>query len=95
MEVVSSIRYVYKAFLGDPEDPLKSVEIIKPDIILLGPDQIFNEDDLRRELRSRGIENIDVMRLPERISTYSSLGVIRKILDKYCVKQDVCDDSHI
>ncbi|MGC9010393.1 MAG: DUF357 domain-containing protein [Sulfolobales archaeon] len=94
LEIISSIRYVYKSYLGDPEDPLKMVETIKPDIILLGPDQIFREEDLKRELRQRGLESVEIIRLPERLPNYSSLGVIRKILDRYCIKQDQCTNTH-
>lgn len=87
LEVVSSIRYVYQAFLGDEEDIIRSVEKVKPDVIMLGPDQRFDERDLVRELRDRGLENISIVRLSEKIYNYSTTGVIRKILDRYCIKQ--------
>ncbi|MEM4965969.1 MAG: DUF357 domain-containing protein [Sulfolobales archaeon] len=85
LEVVSAIRYVYKAFLGDEGDVLKSVERVRPDIILLGPDQVFNEEDLVRELRNRNLGDITIIRMPTRIDNYSTTGVIRRILDRYCL----------
>ncbi|MEM4025816.1 MAG: DUF357 domain-containing protein, partial [Sulfolobales archaeon] len=85
LEVVSAVRYVYKAFLGDEGDVLRSVERVRPDIILLGPDQVFNEEDLVRELRNRNLGNITIMRMPTRIDNYSTTGVIRRILDRYCL----------
>lgn len=39
LEVIKSVKYVYDAFLGDEKDFLKSVERVKPNIIVLGPDQ--------------------------------------------------------
>ncbi|MEM0174412.1 MAG: DUF357 domain-containing protein, partial [Sulfolobaceae archaeon] len=50
LEIVKSIRYVYQAILGDPNDILKSVERVKPDIIFLGPDQQVDEKKLAEEL---------------------------------------------
>ena len=87
LEIVSSIRYVYKAFVGHKEDPLKSVEFIKPDIILLGPDQPFDEGQMYRELEKRGLGGIVIKRLPKRIgnSLASSRGIIKEILRRFHV----------
>jgi FAD synthetase len=90
LEIISSIRYVYKALLGDKTDPIKSIEILRPDIIFLGPDQAFDENYLRDELNKRGLGDIEIMRYSSRIGEYSSLGVIRKILSKYCIRPDQC-----
>ncbi len=86
VEVVKDIRYVYKAVLGDEEDYLKPVEEIKPDIILLGPDQWPNEEKLYEELKKRGLGNVKIERLRERINEgiYSTTSIIRNILKKYC-----------
>ena len=53
LKVVSAIRYIYKARLGDPEDKLKPVEEIKPDIIILGPDQPLNPEELAVAVKER------------------------------------------
>jgi FAD synthetase len=83
--VVESVRYVYKAVLGDEEDYLKPVVDIKPDIILLGPDQWPNEEELKKELRERGLGNVIIKRLDKRIngSLYSASMIIKKILETH------------
>ncbi len=62
LEVISNIVYVHKARLGYEGDLFRVVEEEKPNIILLGPNQPFNEDSLREELRKRGLGNIEVIR---------------------------------
>ncbi len=53
LRVMSAIRYVYNARLGDPHDKIKSVEEISPDIIVLGPDQPFKLDELATIVEKR------------------------------------------
>ena len=62
LEVISNIVYVHKARLGYEDDMFRVVEEERPNIILLGPNQPFNEDWLREELRRRGLGNIEVIR---------------------------------
>ncbi|GAB6943870.1 DUF357 domain-containing protein [Vulcanisaeta sp. JCM 14467] len=62
LEVISNIVYVHKARLGYENDMFRVVEEERPNIILLGPNQPFNEDWLREELRRRGLGNIEVTR---------------------------------
>lgn len=78
LEVVKAIKYVSHAVLGDMVDILKPIEEIKPDIILLGPDQWVNEEDLLRKLEERGLFNIKVVRLPERLGDYSSSAILAR-----------------
>ncbi len=65
LETVQAIRYVHKAVLGSKKDILDPVREIKPDLILLGPDQWVQEEWLRRRLQEEGIE-ARVERLPEK-----------------------------
>lgn len=85
LEVINSIRYVYKALLGDKEDIFKSVESINPDIILLGPDQPVDEAALINYANRRGI-NVNVIRLNTkyRAEEASTTKIINKILRLYC-----------
>ena len=53
LKIISSIRYVYKARLGDERDYLKPIEEIRPDVIVLGPDQPFSEKTLGDMLEAR------------------------------------------
>jgi len=89
LEVVSSIYYVHKARLGYEDDMLRVVEEERPDIILLGPDQPIDEEWLRRELKRRGIENVEILRLREDLqkNVYSTSNIIRRIIDKYSIQR--------
>lgn len=82
--VVGEIRYVTRAILGDESDLLKPVEEIKPDIILLGPDQWANEEELVKKLAERGLANIKVMRLNEKYDNYSASKILERARDFLC-----------
>ncbi|MET1160487.1 MAG: DUF357 domain-containing protein [Thermoprotei archaeon] len=79
--VVESIKYVTKAVLGDEKDIYRPIVELKPDIILLGPDQGINEDKLINELSKRGLNNVKVLRLKQRIGNYSVSRIIEKIIE--------------
>ncbi|MCS7108238.1 MAG: DUF357 domain-containing protein [Sulfolobales archaeon] len=85
LEVINSLKYVYRAFLGSEEDMLKSVESVKPDIILLGPDQPIDEGVLAKNALSRGF-NVEVLRLPTKYKSdiASTSKIINKVLELYC-----------
>jgi FAD synthetase len=51
------------ALLGDETDPYKLIENLKPDVICLGYDQHNYADNLEKELKERGLENIEIDRL--------------------------------
>ncbi len=80
--VVSSLRYIYRAFLGSVEDIIKSVEEIKPDVIALGYDQLsdFNFRDL---IKMRGL-NVEIIRMSGRIGTHSSSSIKNRICSEWC-----------
>ncbi|KSW12682.1 cytidyltransferase [Pyrodictium occultum] len=65
LEVVSAIRYVDKAILGSERDVLDPIRELRPDIILLGPDQWASEDWLRKRLAEEGL-NPRIERLSEK-----------------------------
>lgn len=70
--IIESLKPVDKAILGNEGlDKLKIVEKIKPDIIVLGYDQDWNEDELKKELKKRGID-IQIIRLEKYGDTTSS-----------------------
>jgi len=82
LRVVESVRYVHKAMLGDESDFLKPILDVRPDIVLLGPDQWITPEELKGELEKRGLRDVKVMRLQERIGgeLYSTSGIIRRVL---------------
>ncbi len=79
LRVVESVRYVYRAVLGDEEDMLKPVESIKPSVIALGPDQPVDESWLREELSRRGLESVEIVRMRKRIDGFSSTAIKQRL----------------
>jgi len=84
LEVVKNIKGVFKARLGNEDkDLLKVVEEEKPDIILLGPNQNFNEKEIEEELKRRGI-NVKVLRLEDELKDFplhSTTKIVKRILE--------------
>ncbi|MBY9019593.1 MAG: FAD synthase [Candidatus Lokiarchaeota archaeon] len=87
LEVIKSIKNVKEARLGRSDNnTLKTVEEINPDIILLGPDQNYNLEILKRDLNRSGLDHIIVKRLDtyyEKYSLHSSSLIKKKILEQY------------
>jgi FAD synthetase len=87
LEVIKSIKYVDEAILGsDDEDILKKVEEIKPNIIILGPDQRFiSEEELKNKLKERGLNNVEVIRINEEYREspfYKTSQIVNEILKR-------------
>uniref|UniRef100_A0A7J2TKJ5 FAD synthase n=1 Tax=Archaeoglobus fulgidus TaxID=2234 RepID=A0A7J2TKJ5_ARCFL len=85
--VVEAIKFVDRAILGDEDDIFRPIMELKPDVIVLGYDQHFNEDWLREELKKRNID-CEVVRInvKEDCELCSSHKIIERILEKYGVK---------
>lgn len=83
--IVRSLRTVDHARLGSTGDMLEPIREIDPDIITLGFNQFFKEDDLKRELEKNGI-SAEVIR----IAAYSGEGfcssrnIMKQILLRRC-----------
>ncbi|MCL2460056.1 MAG: FAD synthase [Euryarchaeota archaeon] len=86
--MVSALSPVTSARLGDLTDMMRPIEEIKPDIITLGCNQHFSEQDLERRLRDRGLF-AQVVRIDEyKGYTYcSSRDIVRSVLERECQKQ--------
>jgi FAD synthetase len=82
LEVVKMIKPVDEAYLGSTTDMFKIVEKIMPDIISIGPDQSFNLEKLRKELKERNLTS-KVMKVEgyKRSTLDSSCKIIKKIKD--------------
>lgn len=82
LEVVKMIKPVDEAYLGSTTDMFKIVEKIKPDIISIGPDQSFDLEKLRKELKERNLTS-KVMKVEgyKRSTLDSSCKIIKKIKD--------------
>ncbi|MBI5229103.1 FAD synthase [Candidatus Micrarchaeota archaeon] len=62
LEMVSALRIVDKAILGDKKDFHKPIEREKPDVIVLGYDQKVDLKELKRRIEERDL-NTKVIRL--------------------------------
>ncbi len=87
LEVIMSIKNVKEARLGRSDnDTLKTVEEINPDIILLGPDQKYDQNTLKQGLVEKGLNNIIVKRLDtyyDKYELHSSNLIKKKIIGQY------------
>ena len=64
LEMVQGLKNVKKAVLGQKNsDYFKIFEEIKPDIIMLGPNQKVKIDQVKEGLREKGLNNVEVIRL--------------------------------
>ncbi len=88
LAMVAALKPVDHAILGDKTDMFRPIEEIRPEIITIGFNQMFNEAKLEEQLRDRTITARIV-----RISKYddgelcSSRLVVKRILDKRCHDQ--------
>jgi len=82
-ELIEGLKPVNKAVIGYPgPDFLKIIIDLKPDILVLGYDQPFNEEEVRERLRKAGLKT-KVVRMPKfTASPGSTTEVIQRILDR-------------
>lgn len=78
LELVSALKMVDRAYLGNDGDMFGVVESIRPDIIALGYDQDFKEMDIENALAKRGLR-VKVVRLSKH---GEDLNGTRKIISK-------------
>jgi cytidyltransferase-related domain len=85
LEMVASLKFVNCAVLGSLTDYFEPIAEIKPDIIVLGFDQKFNETELEESLNEKGFFP-KVIRLPKKENTesnfYSSRAIAAEILKR-------------
>lgn len=88
LEVIKNIKNVHTAMLGRKDsDTLKIVEEINPDLVLLGPDQEYDVNVLRKGLDGKGLNHIKVQRLDKYYNKFK-LHSSSKIKKKVCEKCD-------
>ena len=80
VEMVGHLKPVDLAVLGKEWDYLSIVEELRPDVIVLGPDQSHDPDAIKRDLRERGLE-VEVVRIGEtkECSLCSTRSIIRRV----------------
>ena len=79
LEMVSALKLVDKAVLGSDKDIYEPLYELKPDVVALGHDQHFDEEELRREFKKRNL-NIEVVRIKSKRE--GELCSSKKIIDK-------------
>lgn len=79
-EMISMLKPVDEAYIGDEENPFKIVMEKKPDIIAIGPDQNFNPDELHESLLKKGLD-IKVVKIKDykKFELDSTCKIIEKI----------------
>jgi FAD synthetase len=84
LEVVKHLKGVKKAVLGyDGDDPLKIVQDLNPDILLLGPNQNFSKEKIGADLEKRGLKT-KIIRMTEIIDSFpycSTTKIVNRILE--------------
>ncbi|MEM1597222.1 MAG: DUF357 domain-containing protein [Pyrobaculum sp.] len=80
-EVLSSLYYVHKVVPGKPGDIFDILNEVRPDVVLLGPNQHVSEDVVRKEAEKRGLA-LEVRRLAElrQCELCSTSKIIERIL---------------
>lgn len=81
--VLQGLRMVDKVILGSEEDIFKPLKFIKPDIIALGKDQFFKEEELEAQLKEHGI-GAKVVRVRDfkECELCSSAAIIKRVLER-------------
>jgi FAD synthetase len=84
-EMVDALKPVDRAVLGSEESIFEPLHEIRPDVVTLGHDQHYKEEDLRDELRERGFE-ADVVRVSGREEredeVLSTSSIVKKVLEE-------------
>lgn len=80
LEMIKLLKPVDEAFLGSETDMFAVVEKINPDIIAIGPDQKFDIENLKEDLKNRGLE-CEVKRVNKYKKSHldSSCKIIKRI----------------
>jgi len=84
-EVLSSLYYVHKVVPGKPGNIFDIFEEVKPDVILLGPNQNVPEDVVKTEARKRGV-NPEVLRMPalKQCELCSTTKILERVVATFC-----------
>lgn len=56
LEVVSALKPVDRAVLGDEKDWFKTVKKVSPDILTVGPDQDYDVVELQKKIDEKGFD---------------------------------------
>jgi FAD synthetase len=85
-ELLRALKPVDKVYIGAPaEISYELVKEIDPDVIVLGPDQNFDINEMKERLREHGI-NAEVMKIPflYRSDIAKTSKIIERIIEHFC-----------
>jgi FAD synthetase len=84
LKMVNSLKPVTMAILGGEGNIFDIIPMIRPDIIALGYDQHFNEDEIEKEAAIRGVK-VKVVRIQEYkdIELNGTRKIIRYLKENY------------
>jgi FAD synthetase len=82
--MVGALKPVDRVFIGDDEDTMKLLPVIRPDVIALGHDQKVDENQLEAQLAARGID-AQIVRIRAKVDgeLASSSGVLKKLSSRF------------
>jgi FAD synthetase len=91
LELVSALKPVDAAVLGNEGDMFAVVENIRPDIIALGYDQTFDEKKMEETLRGRGLK-VKVVRVGANGEDLTATRkIIQRVIDWYSLNKSTVD----
>lgn len=80
-KMVEALKPVDKAILGSTKDMFDTVELVKPDVIALGFNQRWDESDIEKKCKARGV-TVRVVRVGGlRQSLHSTRDMIDRVLE--------------
>ena len=79
VRIVNALKPVDRAIVGGSGDMYDTVREIRPDIIVLGFDQTFEPEALKKSLADHGLEGIEVVRAKE---CAEDLNATRRIIQR-------------
>jgi FAD synthetase len=85
LRMVAALKPVDHAILGDKTDIFRPIEEIRPEVITLGFNQMFREEDLKTQLAARKIaaEVVRIGKLADN-DLCSSRLIVQRIVEKRC-----------
>ncbi|MDY6779350.1 MAG: adenylyltransferase/cytidyltransferase family protein [Halobacteria archaeon] len=81
LRMVSALKPVDEAILGSDESIFEPLYEMRPDVITLGYDQHYSEEDLKDELRERGLES-DVVRVSKKEENENEITSTSEIVER-------------
>ncbi len=88
LELVQELKPVDMAMVGHDGNIFDIVDEIRPDVIILGYDQRFGEQELEKLLAERGLD-VRVLRAPEFTDDLNATRhIIRKVIDWHSGREE-------